>query len=782
MSSISAKAELNKGPGGETDAPVNKESPESTALYALLTSEVLPKLTIAANADDIRLWIPECGNGELAYLVASACLQLQATHEHYKRAKLFATDKQDNAIRSARAGRFPPDVQRLLPPDRREVVFRRANDDCQVHPAVRAMCVFAVHDLLRSPPFSKIDMIFWGKTPAHAIPLNRIIPVFHYALKTDGLLLIEHGTSLIQDYAALFAPVDGCPNLYRRKPGSEMLPSVIAMVDCRNTTGATVLDEGLSREDMRAARDEIRYANDELRQVIEEIEERNRELSRLNDDLTNLFGNINLPLLIIGTDLKILRTNAAAERIFHLMPHDLGRSIDDMNLGIRVPRLTEMIAKVIDSDATHEQDVQDRDGHWYSMRIKPYVSAAGSTEGAVLGLVDIDAIKQSRDRERKARAEAEAANRAKDQFLAILSHELRTPLTPLMGWVKMLKSGKLDEAKRLHGLEIIERSVNAQSQLIEDLLDISRIVTGKLELKMGPADLGAVMQSAIDYVQESARTKNIQLSVHMDRINPMIGDPDRLRQVFWNLLVNAVKFTPCGGRVDIRLENLSTHAQIRVSDTGEGISADLLPHIFDRFRQGDSTITRKYSGLGIGLSIVRTVVALHNGTVRAESPGPGLGSTFIITLPVREVDQAAHDLAGDLSASGPIDGLKALVIDDHAETREFVTVTLESAGATVTTADCCAQAVKHLEKEFPDIIISDIGLPDEDGLSFIRSFRAREKEKGTRPLPAIALTAFAMASDRERALEAGFNQFLSKPASMNDLIQTIANLVRMQKL
>lgn len=783
MSGLSARAKAGGGSGGEAGPGSGSMADiDGGAFFAQLTQHILPMLGREGSSDELRLWVPECGGGESAYLIAAACVQLHDAHPRYTRAKLFATDKQDDAIRTARSGRFHRDTQRVLPQNDRELQFSRTHDGCQVNPTVRAMCVFAVHDVLRSPPFSKIDMIYWGKTPSQMIALNRIIPIFHYALKSDGLLLIEDTANLMQDCAALFAPVSGCPNLYRRLPGTDVLPPVIEMVRRANPSGPSLMDEGLSREDLRAARDQIRAANDELRKVIGEIEQRNQELSRLNADLTNLFGSINLPLLIIGTDLKIMRMNAAAERIFHLMPHDLGRPIEDMNLGIRLPRLAEMAAKVIHSSATLEQDVQDRDGNWYSMRIKPYVSSGGCVEGAVLGLVDIDAIKQSRDRERKARAEAEAANRAKDQFLAILSHELRTPLTPLLGWVKMLKSGKLDETRQLHGLEIIERSVNAQSQLIEDLLDISRIVTGKLELKMGPADLSGVLQSAIEYVQDSAKAKNIQLSVQIDRINPMVGDPDRLRQVFSNLLVNAVKFTPIGGRIDVRLEHLGSHVQVRVADTGEGINAELLPHIFDRFRQGDSTITRKYSGLGIGLSIVRTIVALHNGTVRAESSGPGLGSTFIVTLPVREVDSTAQTSIGELSVAGPIDGLKVLVIDDHLETREFVSVTLETAGARVITADSTAEAVKQLNNERPDVIISDLGMPDEDGLTFIRNFRAREKEQGARPLPAIALTAFAMASDRERALEAGFNQYLSKPASMNDLLQAIANLVRAPEL
>ncbi|MCZ0903174.1 hybrid sensor histidine kinase/response regulator, partial [Microcoleus sp. HI-ES] len=357
--------------------------------------------------------------------------------------------------------------------------------------------------------------------------------------------------------------------------------------------------------------------------------------------------------------------------------------------------------------------------------------------------------------EQLARHQAETANRSKDQFLANLSHELRNPLTPILGWSQILRSGKLKEAAVNKALEVIERSARAQSQLIEDILDISRITSGKLQLCIGPIDLRLVVQAALEGIQLSAEAKNIQIVSQLISTT-VLGDINRLQQVVWNLLSNSIKFTPAGGRVEIMLSTIENHAQLRVSDTGKGIGAQFLPYIFDRFHQGDASSTKANQGLGLGLSIVRHLVELHGGTVQAESLGEEQGTTMTVRLPLRSLPQeltAAIDLkstalVGPLNASSDrvpsLEGLHILVVDDQIDTRDFLQFVLEGYGAEVLAVASARSAIAALT-ENPgryDVLVSDIGMPEEDGYFLIREVRALTAEAGGE-IPAAALTAYA---------------------------------------
>jgi PAS domain S-box-containing protein len=380
----------------------------------------------------------------------------------------------------------------------------------------------------------------------------------------------------------------------------------------------------------------------------------------------------------------------------------------------------------------------------------------------------------------EARKAAERANRAKDEFLATLSHELRTPLTPILGWTVMLRSGTLDQAGILRGLEVIERNVRAQTQLIEDLLDVSRIVTGKLRVEVRPIELVPVVEAGLDAVRPSAEAKEIQFDVQLDPIDcKVLGDPDRLQQVVWNLASNAVKFTPKGGRVEVRLNRLDSQVQLSVRDNGKGISADFLPYVFDRFRQADSTSTRKYGGLGLGLAIVRHLVELHGGTVHAESPGPDQGATFTVRLPLMEerADPARSRSAADAGHAGGVrlDGVKVLVVDDELDMRDFLSVSLRQYGADVTALASVGEAVEALEREKPDVLVSDIGMPGEDGYALIRKVRALGPERGGQ-VPAAALTGFAQGDDTTRVLSAGYQVHLPKPVEPSQLAQVVGTL------
>jgi PAS domain S-box-containing protein len=401
----------------------------------------------------------------------------------------------------------------------------------------------------------------------------------------------------------------------------------------------------------------------------------------------------------------------------------------------------------------------------------------------------VKSLNESLAREQEARRSAETANRIKDEFLATLSHELRTPLNAVLGWSSMLRSGRLGAEDTARALETVERSARAQSQLIDDLLDISRIITGKLRLEVTKIDLVRVIEGAIDAVRPAAQAKEIQIETDVDpAVGAITGDADRLQQVVWNLLSNAVKFTPEKGRVQVSLERVDSHIQITVNDTGKGIAPEFLPFIFDRFRQADQTTTRRQGGLGLGLSIVRQLVELHGGRVRAESAGAGRGASFIVRLPTAI---AASESVGEeqiraaraekeqieMPCEHDLGGLRILVVDDEADSRRLVCVVLEQCGAEVVTAGSAAEALSELQNASFDVLVSDVGMPEVDGYMLIGRVRALPGEKGGR-VPAIALTAYARVEDRVRALSAGFQSHLSKPIEPVELIAVVASLAK----
>jgi signal transduction histidine kinase/ActR/RegA family two-component response regulator len=381
---------------------------------------------------------------------------------------------------------------------------------------------------------------------------------------------------------------------------------------------------------------------------------------------------------------------------------------------------------------------------------------------------------------------AERANRLKDDFLSTLSHELRTPLNAIVGWAEMLWRSKLDPVASLHAVEVIRRNARMQVQMVDDLLDVSRIITGKLRLSVQPVDLGTIIMAAVDGLRPAAEAKQIRLQLQLDSpVGQVSGDPDRLQQVAWNLISNAIKFTPKGGRVIVSLDRIESHVEITVSDTGLGITPEFLPHVFDRFRQADATSTRAFGGLGLGLSIVRQLIELHGGTVRVDSEGEGLGSTFTVSLPLMAVRSAVSDSGSEqqpelklpeLECPPELNGLRVLVVDDDTDTCELLQVILEGCGAQVKTACSAAAALEAVVEEVFDVLISDIGMPDEDGYSLIAKVRALGKERGGKVPAAAALTAYAGEEDRIRVLRSGFQMHVPKPISPTELVAVVANL------
>jgi PAS domain S-box-containing protein len=517
---------------------------------------------------------------------------------------------------------------------------------------------------------------------------------------------------------------------------------------------------------------------------------------------------------IIGKDLNSIITswNQGAQRIF-------GYSAKEM-IGTSIKRL-------IPADNQQEEDVildrlrrGERFDHFETIRvtkdgrqlhvsltISPIKDASGNIVGASkiarnitdrklaeVALMEAQKTAEAAntekvrllDSERRARAEAERASRMKDEFLATLSHELRTPLNAVLGWSTILRGREYSDQEITRGLDAIDRNARVQAQIIDDLLDMSRIISGKVRLDVQPLELPAIVLESIDTIRTSATAKGVRLQTLIDPLNTTIlGDPNRLQQVFWNLLNNAIKFTPKGGRIQVLLQRINSHVDVSVIDTGEGISPDFLPYIFNRFQQADPSTTRRHGGLGLGLAIVRSLVELHGGEVRAKSGGVGKGATFIVTLPLavfhpppdegdREHPKSrAHEqsVAPDIS----LEGIRVLAIDDDADARNLLRIMLETAGATTHLAGSAREGLDQLARLPVDVVICDIGMPEVDGYSFIRDVRKlRDREKSE--VAAVALTAYARLQDRMEAMRAGFQNHLPKPVEPSELLAVVRSL------
>jgi two-component system CheB/CheR fusion protein len=681
-------------------------------------------------------------------------------------------------------------------------------------------------------------------------------------------------------------------------------------------------------EELQTAQQEIQSANEELATLNQELQDRNAQLGLLNDDLLNLLGSVNIPIVIVGRDLHLRRFTPAAENVFSLMPSDVGRPLGELRTYLDTPDLERELREVIESVTVREREVQDRDGRFYMMRIWPYLTRENKIDGAVVVLMDVDALRRSAEQtqraldranaivatvrepllildgelrveqanrafyqtfgvgpeetrgrnfhelghgqwdrpdlrvalaavlaqdrsfedleveqdfptlglrtmrlnarrlpqehggtarlllaiedrtavklaeqgreavlalEHSARERAEAADHLKDQFVATVSHELRGPLTTIVGWTHILgESGaSLDEATLAKGLSAISRSVAAQDRLIGDLLDHSRVVTGNLQLLRRPLALFAVAEAAIESVRAAAEAKDIELDLSGDRAASVIlGDPDRMQQVLWNLFFNAVKFTPRDGRIQIWMGRVGTQVHLTVTDTGQGIRKDFLPHVFERFRQQSAPPVQGQAGLGLGLTLVRELVELHGGTVRAESAGPGQGATFTLVFPIPAL--LLHAPGGEskvVTEREPMGvrklqiepdptvlaGLSVLVVDDELDVRDALVGLLERHGARVSGAAGAGEALEALSREVPDVIVSDIGMPGADGYELMRRLRLLPADGGGQ-VPALAVSAYAREEDRQKSLAAGFQFHLCKPVPPSELVVHVARL------
>jgi PAS domain S-box-containing protein len=516
---------------------------------------------------------------------------------------------------------------------------------------------------------------------------------------------------------------------------------------------------------------------------------------------------------IIGKDLNSIITswNAGAERIFGFTAEEMiGQSIMRLIPPDRQEEEREILARIRRGERLeHFETIRlAKDGRRLniSVTVSPIKDSNDRVTGASKVGRDIterkrteEALKQAiqlaetanRERlqllesERQARAEAERANRVKDEFLATLSHELRTPLNAVLGWTSILQRGKISSEELKQGLETVERNARIQAQIIEDLLDMSRIISGKVRLDVQQIDLSAVLNESIETLRAAAEAKGVRLQAVADPFaGPISGDPNRLQQVLWNLLHNAIKFTPKGGKVQVVLERASSNVKVSVIDTGEGIAPEFLPYVFDRFQQGDPSTTRRHGGLGLGLAIVKQLVELHGGRIRVESAGTGQGATFTFHLPLiavyAEPDPERRRPRAALDESKPLAEIRlsnvhVLVVDNESDARHLVKRVLEMAGATVSMAASASEALERIAVARPNVLVCDIGMPDEDGYSLIRRLRALEGSQ-ERALPAIALTAYARSEDRTKAIRSGFQNHLAKPVEPAELLAVVRSL------
>jgi two-component system CheB/CheR fusion protein len=669
-------------------------------------------------------------------------------------------------------------------------------------------------------------------------------------------------------------------------------------------------------EELETSKEELESTNEELITVNEEMVNRNAELVRLNSDILNLQNSLDMPIVLLGSELSVRRFTPPAEKLFNLLAPDIGRPLGVIRHNLDFQDLEALAGEVIQKGVAREREVKDQDGNYFLLRLTPYMTRENQIDGAILSLIDLTDLKRAEEAqarlaaivqssedaiigkeldgtitawnrgaeklfgyraqeaigqsitmlmspddpdeesrimehirrgesvayyetiglrkdgtpvdiwltvspvfgdqgaivgasriarditarkraekemaellisEQHARAEAEAANRLKDEFLAIVSHEVRTPLNAITGWIQMLRSGKLNQEQVNKALETIDRNAASQAEIIAELLDTSRIVSGNLKLDTKPIAIRPIIEAAIEILRPTAEAKSITIKATFDkRLQPIWGDSVRLQQVLWNIFSNAIKFTPGGGRVEARCEGTEENVTITVKDNGIGIEPEFLPFIFDRFRQADATSARSFGGLGLGLSIVRNIVESHGGSIRAESEGKGRGATFTMILPVGHALPETKDIRGVKEKqlrspdSANLEGVRVIVVDDDLDTRDLLKVALSNAGAEVKTCSSSAEALRALKTWNADCLVSDIGMPGEDGYDLLKKVRALKESEGGR-IPAIALTGFAAVGDRARSNNAGYQAHLSKPVVLSELTSQIARLVKEEK-
>ncbi len=513
------------------------------------------------------------------------------------------------------------------------------------------------------------------------------------------------------------------------------------------------------------------------KRVEQEREQAKLALQASEAQSRNILASITDAFIAVDENWQFTYLNQQAEKLLNYSPGDLiGKNIWVEFPGLIGSEFEPFYHRVMSNRVAESMtNFYPDHNRWYEIRLYP---AAKGLTIYFRNVTDRKRIEQEREqllqREQAAREAAETANRIKDEFLAVLSHELRSPLNPILGWSRLLQQGRLDEAKTSYAISTIERNARLQVQLIDDLLDISRILRGKMSLTVTPVDLSSVISAALETVRLAAEAKSITIQIiHTPSVGKAMGDAGRLQQVVWNLLSNAIKFTPQGGKVTVELACIGNYAQIKVTDTGKGINCDFLPYVFEHFRQEDAATTRKFGGLGLGLAIVKQIIEMHGGTVAVDSPGSEQGATFSVQIPLARSPLPSNPTPPDAKTNN-LCGKRILIVDDEADSREFLAFVLEQAKALVTTASSGLEALQAVSQAMPDAIVSDIGMPQMDGYMLLRQIRTLPQGG---QIPAIALTAYAGELDRVSAIAAGFQCHISKPIDPEIVIEILVEAI-----
>ncbi|MBR8210623.1 PAS domain-containing protein [Burkholderia cenocepacia] len=565
------------------------------------------------------------------------------------------------------------------------------------------------------------------------------------------------------------------------------LKTVVAEFESANEELRTANEEMLStneelqsaNEELMLAKQELESTNQELASLNDELNSRNQQLDRANDDLSNLVEGIPLPVVVLDRQLRLRHFSPQAQTLFGLSDDSVGQPMAQQNSLFSAADLERVVQSAVQGLADVEHEYQDSEGRWWLVNVRAYRTADDRIDGAVLAFQDIDALKRALGTAQSARDEAERANTAKDNFLALVSHELRSPLNVISGWAAVLMTARergvsTDEEMSQRAVTTILRHCQLQAELIDDLLDVSRISSGRFSLDTKPVDFAAAVRTVVESNRPAAEKKQITLvSAGLQGRAIVSGDARRLQQVASNLLGNALKFTPDGGRVEVALTQLGTLVELSVTDNGIGVKAELLPRLFDRFMQSDITRTRNYGGLGLGLSIVKHLVSAHGGTVTASSEGEGRGTRLTVRLPLMLETVVERDIVVPASGgSARMDGLSVLLVDDDVPAQEALAQLLRGLGAQVQTANGAQEALACLAAGSFDILISDLAMPGADGHALLRGVRACEGDR--RRIYALALTGLASIHDRDAAIEAGFDDHLPKPVNLQLLIEKLS--------
>ena len=726
--------------------------------FEALERHALPELVRRKpDGATLRIWVPGCSTGEEAYSLAISAVECVEREGRHLAVKVLSSDPSQAAVATARSGRYEEAKLQGVGPERLSRFFERVEGGFRVKNWIRELCAFAVLDLRRDPPFTKLDLISCRNVLVYlgAELRRQVLPMFHRCLNTPGYLFLG-GSESIDGFGKLFVPVEDERRIFLKTGESpRIMQSLAAGREAQADAMLTI------NEELESAKEELQAINKELTTVNEELIHRNHELDSLANDLENVLASVEIPVIIVDRALRVRRFTPVVRTISSLLPGDVGRSIEDVKLELEIGDLAVRINETLDAAELKEWEVQSQDGRWFRLQIRPYRTADRLIDGAILSFVDVDVLKRAAQQAERARdysqsivetvpsalvvldeelrvvlanhafhqgfattataierlrwfelaggawdstalreaivdslttrsrfreleiqqefpgvgrrvlslsgspiqteegalvlllaiedvterrlleaseyeakLQAEQANRAKDLFLATLSHELRTPLGTMLMAAQVLQTKVMDDPQLVRATAAIERAVGSQTRLVDDLLDISRIVSGKLMLEFQAIDLAGVAQRAVDVARRAAEAKGIdlRLTVHGE-VGSVHGDAGRLQQVVANLLDNAIKFTP-SGQIRVDLEAIDGRAQLVVADTGMGVAPAVLPHLFDRFVQAESSITRGHGGLGLGLAIVRYLVEVHGGEVRAESAGEGRGATFRVLLPL----------------------------------------------------------------------------------------------------------------------------------------------------